>query len=201
MVRLTSLFAVLLLASGAAVASVLEDSLRDPCATLPAPVDPEEDCLYQFDGGEHGDASDDCSKPNRELAVGDDGTGLLVPVDDTLDFYRVKVASNATLSVTLSSLPWHKAGLEGIGLVLYDLDCSNVLAVGEQSGGGLLRASAAVAPGTYTFLVHEVAYGQLPVLPGLEGSGQAAIDIPMRCHGLCIGTVNGAGGYAFGTSG
>ncbi len=177
----------LLLASVAATASQIEDALNPACALLGQPELEDEYCKYQFDGGEHGDASDDCSSPNREVLVGHDSTGLLVAVDDTRDYYQVNMSANGTLTVTLSALPWHKAGLDRIGLALYDVDCSTALAAGSRGVDGTLVAKASVAAGTYTILVYEVVVGELTETPEQPDHGPVTlvIDLPARCHGLC----------------
>lgn len=112
--------AALLLFAGPASASLLESTtsaVLGPVASDPtlapvleaSPVPVEDHLHYQMDAGTEFDAPDSCahvlaSELPFDLAVGGDVDGLLVPVDDEVDHYRVPigeelVGSRVTVSV------------------------------------------------------------------------------------------------------
>ncbi|MGB0652344.1 MAG: hypothetical protein ACPGQL_04005 [Thermoplasmatota archaeon] len=118
-------------------ASLLEEAISYPCeGTLPYPMD-SEFCHYQYDAGSYGDARDTCGPTNKGMTVGPADShqsqstiyGLLVPVDDTHDFYEVNVPSFGDVEITVT--PHDPLHADEMKLRLTDTCGSGLLATGE----------------------------------------------------------------------
>jgi hypothetical protein len=82
---------------------------------------------WQFDGGQPGDAGGTCGDATRVVGVGTSTSGLLLPVDDEVDFYSVPVGAevvNTTINITLVG---HTAQLQAV-LTVFTPGCAQDLA-------------------------------------------------------------------------
>lgn len=176
--RRAALVLVVVMVSAAAQASTIEETTG---------ID------YQWDGSTHGDASDTCAEPQPVLPVGNETAGLLVPGDDPEDDYGLSVTDEEvgiTVTVTLTpgpSLEWAvQEPAPDYDLRVWTPGCGDV--VGASHDNGTSVDEVAFEPGeagTYT----------IQVLPGKSIQPELPGPIPMGCHGMCVGTLNGAAGY------
>ncbi len=204
---MVNLAVVALMVCGVATASTIEDAAQDPCEELDGLVAAHDLCVYQHDGGEHGDATDDCTKANRFPSIGDSDSGMLVLVDDPVDHYHITVDSDTTITADIDSL-FALAPANVFRVTLYNDDCSSVVAAGVLQPDGSIRASANVGAGTYALQIAIVIEGAVPESEGVRvavddplGSGNSlVVEISMRCHPFCIKLANAAVGYMYALS-
>lgn len=187
--------AALVLAAAAAQASMVEDRLRAACSALPGSgvvaVDPRE-CTYQFDGGAHGDAPATCMPASPVLKRGPPPTsGMLVPLDDRVDNFRLNVADlqPVTITAAVGAVPrvLGTLGLWDIDLVVYGPACRAVVA--EARGPGPIRVQFVpreLGAHTVSLVLAESPLAAEELLPGY---GTAV------CHSTCVAAANPAVGY------
>jgi len=178
----------------------------------------------QGDGGQPGDAADTCADATTALTVGQLTHGLLIPVDDTVDFYVLPVGTefvNTTINVSLVA---HSDLLQA-ELTTYTAGCDRDLRdllehPGHDNGRGLGHEKCRGAGHTecfirdiqvgdgwvsfvpvvpQTFVVRAQLHVNLPVaLPALPvPAGQAQVPQPgiRACQPFCS-EVDGVLGYA-----
>lgn len=206
--RSAILVTVLLVAAGAAHASIVERSIGGACTRALGAELAEEVCTLQYDGGEHGDASDSCRSPSPRLAKGADTNGLLVPIDDPEDNYGFMVNGtlvNKPVTVRLvpsSPLPG-EAGVEPGPVAVAGADPDLVVwfpacfvVAGESRNPGGAPEEVTFVPkitGLYTI---QAVLGPVGVHVRVgQGSGEPGMGTDV-CHASCYGEgVNPAVGY------
>ncbi|MBI4393734.1 MAG: hypothetical protein HY556_08075 [Euryarchaeota archaeon] len=184
-----------LMVQGSPGRSYTEDTLQSQCG---GPAVIPDGCAIQFDGGEHGDASDVCANPDPQLEIDEMTSGLLTPKDDPEDDYALLVApwdpileDAPVFIVTLQPSPV-MAKLQDEGLLEVYLDawgpgCEMPLGSGHPTAAGNLKVVfEAKEPGTQTIQIRAVLTE--PPTPGTK-----------TCHYTCVGLVNAMTGYDLGT--
>lgn len=135
------------LASVTVDASVLEDLAEPFCNLILGPENAKQLCKYQYDGSEHGDASDNCDLPDRPFQVGQQRRGLVVYVDDHYDNYAfqigpanvghvIRVLLDPSPGGSSLNLPPLDAPLPNIGLAVWTPACQNLIDFSRSLTGG-----------------------------------------------------------------
>lgn len=186
--RTLLLLSVLALAAGPVAASTVEDAIRDVCAA----VDPTlaEECVYQVDGGRHGDASDDCGAPDPTMGVGVSAFGMLAPPDDPEDNFALHVPQelvSTQLTVTIASALPSPGRQEG----------GHKVEVWAPSASGACATHLGTATGLtpLTFVAESTGPYTLRVLPAPLPQVVPPHSQPRVCHFMCLGTVSNATGF------
>ncbi len=129
-------------------ASLVEDELGERCNDVSLGPLQSWGCRYQFqDGGQAGDAPDQCGASDRPVPTGSPRTGLLVPVDDEEDHYTLTLGKGTT-TVKLEE-PHVPATMPGIGLQL-EVRAVDDGACGQSVGEFSSYQSTAYFPGLPT---------------------------------------------------
>lgn len=191
-----------------APAGLASDPLRSACSVMgqvspPAGqlLEAADACYSQFDGGQHGDASDDCRAPSPMLAPNQGTTGLLLPLFDASDNFGLVVNAGKVVTVMLTPAPL-LGGPLGIDLPTGPVPGPTlVLTVwlpGCMDSVGSVQvpvgASGAVSFPAWQGGLYTVAVTQGPVVVSLHGPDTGPTTD--ACHPFCFGVlINPTLGY------